>query len=179
MMELKHTLRMPKTEFDMKANLPKKEPVFAKKWEDERLYERMLKQNENKTPFVLHDGPPYANGLIHLGHAMNKILKDIVVRSHSMLGYYTPFIPGWDTHGLPIENAIQKLGHNRKDMTLAAFRTLCEKYAYEQVEKQMEGMKRLGTIGDYDHPYITLQKIYEANQIKIFGKMATDGLIYK
>lgn len=178
-MELKKTLRMPKTSFDMKANLPNKEPKFVEQWETERLYEKMLERNAGKPTFVLHDGPPYANGLIHLGHAMNKMLKDFVVRSHSMMGYYTPFIPGWDTHGLPIENAIQKLGHNRKQMELAAFRKLCETYAYEQIEKQMEGMKRLGTVADYDHPYITLQNEYEANQVKIFAKMAMDGLIYK
>ena len=129
--------------------------------------------------FVLHDGPPYANGRIHIGHALNKVLKDVVVRSHFMAGFRTPFTPGWDTHGLPIETAIQKEGVNRKTMSVAEFRKKCEAYALNQVRIQMADMKALGTVADYDKPYITLDKSYEAHQIRVFAKMAMDGLIYK
>ena len=128
---------------------------------------------------MLHDGPPYANGDIHIGHALNKIIKDVIVRSHYMNGYYTPYIPGWDTHGLPIETAITKLGYDRKKMPLADFRALCYDYAMKQVENQKNGFLSLGCVGDYDAPYITLKKEFEASQIRIFGKMAMDGLIYK
>ena len=178
-MELKETLLMPKTDFEMRGNLPKKEPLFLEEWEKQDIYNKMIDQRKDKTPFVLHDGPPYANGNIHVGHALNKILKDIVIKSKSMQGYYTPFIPGWDTHGLPIENAIQKLGHNRKGMPTSEFRKLCYDYALQQVEKQKGDFKRLGAFADYNHPYITLQKEFEAKQLEIFAKMAEDGLIYK
>ncbi|MBQ9987274.1 MAG: class I tRNA ligase family protein, partial [Erysipelotrichales bacterium] len=178
-MELKDTLLMPKTDFEMRGNLPKKEPLFLEEWAKEDLYNKMIEARKGNTPFVLHDGPPYANGNIHVGHALNKILKDIVVKSRAMMGYYTPFIPGWDTHGLPIENAIQKLGHNRKAMATSEFRKLCYDYALQQIEKQKSDFKRLGAFADYDHPYVTLHKEFEANQIKIFAKMAMDGLIYK
>lgn len=136
-------------------------------------------KREGCEAFVLHDGPPYANGDIHLGHALNKVLKDVILRSKFMAGYKVPYIPGWDTHGLPIETAIQKLGHNRKEMELSDFRKLCYNYALEQVERQKAGFLSLGVVGDYDHPYITLQKEFEAHQIDIFGKMAMNGLIYK
>ncbi|MBE6115048.1 MAG: isoleucine--tRNA ligase [Erysipelotrichaceae bacterium] len=178
-MELKDTLLMPKTDFEMRGNLPKKEPLFLEEWAKEDLYNKMIEARKGNTPFVLHDGPPYANGNIHVGHALNKILKDFVVKSRAMMGYYTPFIPGWDTHGLPIENAIQKLGHNRKAMATSEFRKLCYDYALQQIEKQKSDFKRLGAFADYDHPYVTLHKEFEANQIKIFAKMAMDGLIYK
>ena len=128
---------------------------------------------------MLHDGPPYANGDIHLGHALNKILKDVINKSKFMEGYKVPYIPGWDTHGLPIETAVTKLGYDRKKMDIAAFRKVCYDYAMEQVEKQKAGFLSLGSIGDYDHPYITLTKDFEAEQIRIFGKMAMEGLIYK
>ena len=124
-MEYKDTLHMPNTEFEMRGNLPNKEPDILKKWEEDDHYHKILKKNEGKTPFVLHDGPPYANGNLHAGTAMNRIIKDIIVRSKAMLGYYTPFFPGWDTHGLPIENAIQKLGVNRKQVSAKEFREKC------------------------------------------------------
>jgi len=178
-MDYKNTLLMPVTEFEMRGNLTKKEPLFQKRWEDGKLYEAMLKKRDGAPTFVLHDGPPYANGNIHIGHALNKTLKDMVVRSHFMMGYQTPFIPGWDTHGLPIENAIQKLGHNRKTMSVVEFRKLCNDYALQQVAKQMADMKALGTVADYDHPYMTLQKEFEANQIDVFAKMALSGMIFK
>ena len=178
-MEYKDTLLMPKTEFEMRGKLPTKEPGFQKRWLEQNIYEKMLEKREGCENFVLHDGPPYANGDIHLGHALNKILKDVIVRSKFMDGYKVPFIPGWDTHGLPIETAIQKLGHNRKEMELSKFRELCHNYALEQVERQKAGFLSLGTVGDYDHPYITLQKQFEAHQIDVFAKMALSGLIYQ
>ena len=178
-MEYKDTLQMPKTEFEMRGNLPNKEPDILKKWEDDDHYHKILEKNKDKTPFVLHDGPPYANGNLHAGTAMNRIIKDIIVRSKGMLGYYTPCFPGWDTHGLPIENAIQKLGVNRKEVSAREFREKCEEYAHSQIKKQMETEKRLGQIGDYDNPYITLNKEFEGRQIRAFAKMALDGMIFQ
>ena len=178
-MDYKETLHMPKTAFEMRGNLTKKEPGFQKRWQDEKLYEKMLERREGAESFVLHDGPPYANGDIHLGHALNKVLKDVIVKSHFMEGYKTPYIPGWDTHGLPIETAVTKLGYDRKKMGIAEFRKICYDYALKQVANQKAGFLSLGSIGDYDHPYITLQKGFEKHQIEIFGKMAMKGLIYK
>ncbi len=178
-MEYKNTLLMPKTDFEMRGKLPTKEPKIQETWREEKLYEKMLEKREGCKSFVLHDGPPYANGDIHLGHGLNKTLKDVIVRSKFMAGYKTPFIPGWDTHGLPIETAITKLGHDRKKMPLAEFRALCNDFALEQVAKQKVGFLSLGCIGDYNKPYITLQKGFESKQIEVFGKMAMSGLIYK
>ena len=178
-MDYKDTLHMPKTDFEMRGNLVKKEPKFQKRWQDIDLYGKMLEKRKDAQPFVLHDGPPYANGDIHLGHALNKILKDVINRSKYMAGYQVPYIPGWDTHGLPIETAVTKAGYDRKKMGIAEFRKICHDYALEQVARQKAGFLSLGSIGDYDHPYITLQKEFEAKQIEVFGKMALDGLIYK
>jgi len=178
-MEYKDTLHMPKTEFEMRGNLPSKEPDILKKWEEDDHYHKILEKNEGKMPFVLHDGPPYANGNLHAGTAMNRIIKDIIVRSKAMLGYYTPFFPGWDTHGLPIENAIQKLGVNRKQVSAKEFREKCEEYARKQIAQQMATEKRLGQVGDYEHPYITLNKEFEGRQIRCFAKMALDGMIFQ
>lgn len=178
-MEYKDTLHMPKTDFEMRGNLPNKEPDILKKWEEDDHYHKILEKNKDKTPFVLHDGPPYANGNLHAGTAMNRIIKDFIVRSRAMAGYYTPFFPGWDTHGLPIENAIQKLGVNRKEVSAKQFREKCEEYAHSQIKQQMETEKRLGQIGDYDNPYITLNKEFEARQIRSFAKMALDGMIFQ
>ena len=143
------------------------------------LYNKVREKNKGKTPFVLHDGPPYANGNIHIGHAMNKILKDFVNRYKMMSGYDMIYIPGWDTHGLPIEQAVTNSGVDRKSMDKADFRALCEKYAYEQIEKQKKGFKELNVLADWDHPYITLQKELEARQIEVFAEMAKKGLIFK
>ncbi len=178
-MNYKDTLLMPKTDFEMRGNLAKKEPGFVQRWQEMKLYEKVLKQNEGKPAFVFHDGPPYANGDMHMGHMMNKVIKDVIVRYKNMTGYYCPFVPGWDTHGLPIESAIQKLGVDRKKMSTAKFREKCYDYALKQVDRQKEQLIRMGTFADYDHPYLTLQKEFEADQIEIFGKMALDGLIYK
>ncbi len=177
--DYKDTLAMPKTAFEMRGNLGVREPLFQKKWYDMNLYEEVLKKNTGHPFFVLHDGPPYANGNIHIGHALNKILKDFVLRYKTMQGFYTPYIPGWDTHGLPIEVAITKSGVNRKEISTAEFRAKCEEYAYNQVAKQKENFKRLGVLGNFDDPYITLQHYFEAEQIRVFAKMALDGLIFK
>ncbi|MBR4421196.1 MAG: isoleucine--tRNA ligase, partial [Erysipelotrichaceae bacterium] len=178
-MEYKDTLNMPDTGFEMRGNLPNKEPVILKKWEEDDHYHKILAKNQDHTPFILHDGPPYANGNLHAGTAMNRIIKDIIVRSKGMLGYYTPFFPGWDTHGLPIENAVQKLGVDRKKVSAREFREKCEEYAHEQIKGQMETEKRLGQMADYDNPYITLHKDFEARQIRCFAKMAMDGMIFQ
>lgn len=178
-MDYKDTLFMGKTDFEMRGNLNTKEPNIQKKWYAMHLYEKVLKKNESKREYTLHDGPPYANGDIHLGHSLNKILKDFVVRYKNMNGFKSVYIPGWDTHGLPIENQLQKSGVKRKEMSIADFRKLCEEYAYKQVERQKAGFLRLGVLGDYDHPYITLQHDFEKDQILIFAKMAEKGLIYK
>lgn len=179
MKDYKDTLFMGKTDFEMRGNLANKEPLIQEKWKSIDLYNKVIKKNEGKREYTLHDGPPYANGDIHLGHALNKILKDFVVRYKNMNGYKSVYIPGWDTHGLPIENALQKAGVSRKDKTTAEFRNLCTEYAYKQVERQKKGFMRLGVLGDFDHPYITLQHDFERDQILVFAKMAEKGLIYK
>ena len=178
-MDYKDTLLMPKTDFEMRGNLTKKEPLILEKWEKMHLYDLMTQQNKDKPYFMLHDGPPYANGNLHMGTAMNRCLKDFVVKSKHMMGYNTPFYPGWDTHGLPIENAMAKLGYDRKKMSVAEFREKCQQYAQSQIEIQKTTEKRLGTVADFDHPYITLHKSFEADQIRTFGKMATKGLIFQ
>ncbi len=178
-MDYKDTLLIMKTDFEMRGGLVKKEPLTQKKWEEDKIYEKRLQLNEGNEPFVLHDGPPYANGNLHVGHALNKILKDFVVRSKSMQGYYSPFIPGWDTHGLPIETAVTKKGVNRKEHSISDFRRMCHEYALEQVENQKVAFKEYSILGEWDNPYITLQKYYEARQIEVFAKMVEKGLIFK
>lgn len=178
-MKIKDTLNLLKTDFSMRANLSEKEPKMQKNWDDKQLYEKMLERNQDNTPFILHDGPPYANGNIHIGHALNKISKDIIVRYKNMAGFYTPYIPGWDTHGLPIETALTKSGVDRKSMSVAEFRKLCEEYAWKQIEQQRKDFKRLGVQGEWDNPYVTLTPDYEAAQIRVFGEMAKKGYIYR
>ena len=174
------TLNLPKTDFPMRAGLPAREPEMLKRWEELDVYNEMLKKNEGKPRFNLHDGPPFSNGPIHMGHALNKTIKDFITRSYAMRGYYTPYIPGWDNHGMPIESAIikeQKLNH--KAMSVADFRSACEAYAEKYIGIQMEGFKRLGVIGDWEHPYKTMSKGFEADEVRIFGKMYKNGHIYK
>lgn len=178
-MDYKDTLHMPNTAFEMRGNLPRKEPGIQQKWEEMRLYDKMVAAREGRPLYVLHDGPPYANGNLHMGTAMNRCLKDFVVKSRHMSGYQISFYPGWDTHGLPIENAMPKLGYDRKKMSTADFRAKCEEYALKQIEVQKATEKRLGTVADFDNPYITLQKTFEADQIRTFGKMALKGLIFQ
>lgn len=179
-MDYKDTLLMPKTDFPMRGNLPNREPEIQGKWEDMDIYSLVQKRTEGRPMFVLHDGPPYANGDIHMGHALNKVLKDFIVRSRSMSGYHAPYVPGWDTHGLPIETALTKNKKvKRKEMTVAEFRKLCEEYAWQQIEGQKTQFKRLGVRGDWENPYVTLKPEFEAQQIKVFGEMAKKGYIYK
>jgi len=175
------TLNLPKTDFPMRGGLPQKEPEMLREWEEKDLYKKRLDRNRNTgKKFVLHDGPPYANGGIHLGTALNKVLKDIIIRYYDMKGYYTPYIPGWDTHGLPTEQkAIKELGLNRHEVDPVVFRQACEKIAMKYLDIQRESFKRLGVMGDWDNPYITLKPEFEAKQIEVFGKMAELGCIYK
>lgn len=178
-MRIKDTLNLGKTKFPMRGNLPVKEAQRQQEWEEQQVYGRRQKLNADKPTFVLHDGPPYANGNIHMGHAMNKISKDFIVRAKSMMGFRAPYVPGWDTHGLPIEQQLKKAGVNRKTMSTAEFREKCREYALEQVDKQRTDFKRLGVAGEWENPYLTLHPEFEAQQIRVFGKMVERGLIYK
>ncbi|MCT3601795.1 isoleucine--tRNA ligase [Lactobacillus acidophilus] len=178
-MRIKDTLNLGKTKFKMRGNLPVREAEWEKEWEDNHLYEQRLKLNEGHPRFDLHDGPPFANGNIHMGHALNKISKDIIVRYKNMNGYYAPYVPGWDTHGLPVEQQLAKKGIDRKTMDRAKYRELCRQYAEEQVQKQMTDFKRLGVMADWDNPYITLQHEFEGQEIRVFGEMYKKGYIYK
>ncbi|EHJ07055.1 isoleucine--tRNA ligase [Staphylococcus simiae] len=178
-MDYKETLLMPKTDFPMRGGLPNKEPKIQEQWDAEDQYHQALEKNKGNKTFILHDGPPYANGNLHMGHALNKIIKDFIVRYKTMQGFYAPYVPGWDTHGLPIEQALTKKGVDRKKMSTAEFREKCKEFALEQIELQKKDFKRLGVRGDFNDPYITLQPEYEAAQIRLFGEMADKGLIYK
>lgn len=179
-MNYKDTLLMPKTEFPMRGNLPNKEPEIQEEWAEKDIYQMVLERTKGRPTFILHDGPPYANGDIHMGHALNKILKDFIVRFKSMNGFHAPYVPGWDTHGLPIETALTKNKKvKRKEMSTAEFRKLCEEYAWKQIEGQRNQFKRLGVRADWDNPYVTLKPEYEARQILVFGEMAKRGYIYK
>ena len=179
MVELKDTLLMPKTKFPMRGNLPNKEPEFLKRWEEMDLYRKVLEKNAGKPSYVLHDGPPYANGNIHIGHALNKILKDFIVKYKNMNGFVSNYVPGWDTHGLPIEQVLVNNGVDRKSMPATKFRNKCKDYALKQVDKQRADFKKLGVIGDWENPYLTLDQKFEAEQIRVFGKMVDKGYIYK
>lgn len=163
----------------MRGGLPNKEPKMQEDWAAMNLYEAVQEKNAGKPTFILHDGPPYANGAIHTGHAMNKIIKDMIVRYKGMSGYSSPYVPGWDTHGLPIEQQLAKKGVKRKEMSPVEFRELCEKYAREQIDIQRTGFKRLGVQAEWDNPYITLDPVFESNEIKVFGRMAEKGYIYR
>ena len=178
-MRIKDTLNLGKTKFKMRGNLPVREAEWQKQWRENKLYEQRLKLNEGKPRFDLHDGPPFANGNIHMGHALNKISKDIIVRYKNMNGYYAPYVSGWDTHGLPVEQQLAKKGVDRKSMDRAKYRELCRQYAEEQIQKQMNDFKRLGVMADWDHPYVTLQHDFEAQEIRVFGEMYKKGYIYK
>ncbi|MCB9499521.1 MAG: isoleucine--tRNA ligase [Erysipelotrichaceae bacterium] len=177
-MEIKESLLMPKTNFEMRGNLNKKEPILVDKWNKEKVYEKMNEEGK-LGEYALHDGPPYANGAMHCGHMLNRILKDFVVRYKNMSGYRTPFVFGWDTHGLPIENMVTKSGVNRKTTPIFDFRELCKEYALKQVERQKSDIRRLGCLGDYDNPYLTLLPEFEAREIENFATLAEKGLIYK
>ena len=172
------TLNLPKTSFQMKANLPNKEPKFIKMWQEQEIYFKGI--DKDKPSFILHDGPPYANGEIHIGHALNKILKDIILKYKRLRGYNAPYIPGWDTHGLPIELKVtEKLGSKAKEMSPAEIRELCAEYAKKWVGIQREGFVRLGVLGDWENPYLTLKPEYEAKQLEVFGELYENGYIFK
>ena len=179
-MDYSKTLNLPQTDFPMRGNLPEREPETLKLWEEKDIYREVQQKNTGKPKFILHDGPPYANGDIHLGHTLNKVLKDIIVKFKSMDGYDAPYVPGWDTHGLPIEQqAIKALGINRHEVGQVEFRQRCKEYALKYVDIQREEFKRLGVRGDWENPYLTLQPHFEAKQIEVFGEMAKRGYIYK
>ncbi|MCI1279747.1 MAG: isoleucine--tRNA ligase [Nitrospira sp.] len=179
-MDYKSTLNLPKTDFPMKANLPQREPEMLARWEQEKLYERIQESRQGFPRYVLHDGPPYANGRIHIGHALNKILKDIIVKSKTMSGYQVPYVPGWDCHGLPIEHQVLKdLGDKKRDLDALAIRKLCKEYAQKYVSIQREEFQRLGVLGDWQQPYLTLNPAYEGTIIREFGRFVERGGVYK
>ncbi len=179
-MNYKDTLNLPKTEFPMRANLSKREPEIQEFWKENNIYEEALKQREGNEQFILHDGPPYANGDIHIGHALNKILKDIVTRYNHLKGFQAPYVPGWDTHGLPIEHKVTKeLGEKRKELSISELRDMCKDYALKYVDRQRDQFKRLGVWGEWDNPYITLNPEYEAKQIEVFAQMALKDIFYQ
>ena len=179
-MDYNKTINLPKTDFPMRAGLPKREPEMLKRWQEQDVYHGMLKKNEGKPLFNLHDGPPFSNGSIHMGTAMNKALKDIITRSYAMRGYYTPYIPGWDNHGMPIESAIIKQNKlNHKAMSIPDFRSACHDFALHYVGVQKEAFMRMGVLGDWDHPYLTMNPGFEAEEVKVFGEMYKKGYIYK
>ena len=179
-MDYGKTLNLPKTDFPMRGNLPTREPEMQAWWQEVDIYQKVQERTSGRPKFILHDGPPYANGDIHIGHALNKVLKDMIVRYKSMSGYDSPYVPGWDTHGLPIEHAIIKNEKiDRHAVGVAEFRDRCAQYAYSYIDKQRTQFKRLGVRGDWENPYITLKPEYEARQIRVFGEMAKKGYIYK
>ena len=179
-MDYKATLNLPRTDFPMKANLPQREPEWLARWSQERLYERIQQAGQGRPLYVLHDGPPYANGRIHIGHALNKILKDVIVKSKTMSGYRAPYVPGWDCHGLPIEHQVMKeLGEKKKDLDTLAIRRLCKEYAEKFYKIQRDEFQRLGVLGEWEQPYLTLAPQYEATILREFGKFVERGGVYK
>ncbi|OQW92353.1 MAG: isoleucine--tRNA ligase, partial [Beggiatoa sp. IS2] len=180
MKDYKETLNLPKTDFPMRGNLPKREPERLRYWEEIGLYQKLRQQGEGRPTFILHDGPPYANGDIHIGHAVNKILKDIIVKSRTLSGFNAPYIPGWDCHGLPIELEVEKsLGKADVKISATRFRQACREYATQQIEKQRTDFKRLGIIGDWEHPYLTMDYATEAHIIRALGRIIEAGHLDK
>jgi len=177
-MEYSSTLNLPKTEFSMKANLSQREPLFIKEWDENKIYKKLREKNKNKKKFILHDGPPYANGHIHLGHTLNKVLKDIIVKYNNMRGNDAPYVPGWDCHGLPIELQVQK-SLQGKNYTKNELRKKCREYAKNFVNIQREEFKRLGVLGDWDNPYLTMSNYYEKKIVDTFGELVEKGYIYR
>ena len=178
--EYKDTLNLPRTDFPMKANLALREPQRLAEWDREKIYQRRLACHHNDPPYILHDGPPYANGKTHIGHALNKILKDFVIKSRSMEGYSTPYIPGWDCHGLPIEHQVlKKLGPKKRGMSTVDIRRLCREYAEKYINLQRDEFKRLGIFADWENPYLTMAPDYEAAIIREFSKIVETGTLYR
>ena len=180
MVDYKKTLNLPETRFPMRGDLAKREPGMLQSWYDDDLYGTIRDARRGRKSFILHDGPPYANGNIHIGHSVNKILKDIIVKSKTLSGFDAPYIPGWDCHGLPIELKVEgKVGKPGQKVTPAEFREECRRYAKSQVEAQKADFKRLGVLGDWDNPYLTMNFDTEANIIRALGKVAANGHLMK
>ena len=180
MPEWKNTVNLPRTGFSMKANLQTAEPEWLARWQEMDLYGEIRKRRAGQPKFVLHDGPPYANARIHIGHALNKILKDFIVRSRTMAGFDAPYVPGWDCHGLPIELKVDReLGSKKKEMSVADFRRACRKYAEEHVQIQREEFERLGVTGLWSKPYLTMNYGYQAAIVRALGKFVEQGMVYK
>ena len=176
MNDYKNTLNLPQTDFPMKANLAQREPEILKRWQEMNLYRKLREQGRGRPKYVLHDGPPYANGDIHIGHAVNKILKDIIVKSRALSGFDAPYVPGWDCHGLPIEHAVEKkIGKAGVQVEPTRFRQACREYAQEQVERQREDFIRLGVLGDWDNPYLTMNYAFEADIVRALGRIVASG----
>src|SRR5699024_7556290 len=176
MSDYKHTLNLPETDFPMRGNLPKREPGRVSQWQEMKLYQRLRAARQGREVFVRHDGPPYANGSIHIGHAVNKILKDIIVKSKNLAGFDAPYVPGWDCHGLPIEHKVeQRIGKVGHKVDAATFRTECRQYAQSQVDGQREDFIRLGVLGDWDNPYLTMNYKFEADTIRALGVIVDNG----
>src|SRR6185503_10963685 len=179
MADYKHTLNLPDTPFPMRGDLAKREPLRVKEWNEKGVYKRLraVAKSQNRPRFVLHDGPPYANGDIHIGTAVNKILKDMVVKSKSLAGFDAPYVPGWDCHGMPIEAQIEKM--HGKNLSTAETQRLCRAFATEQIERQRTDFKRLGVLGDWDNPYLTMAYGNEADEIRLLGKLLEKGYVYR
>ena len=181
-MEYKQTLNLPQTDFPIRANLGKVEEEFLAKWENDDIYHRIQEKNQNKDKYILHDGPPYPNGDIHLGHALNKVLKDIVVKYKSMAGFHAPYVPGWDCHGLPIETQLLKTeigDKTKRDERYYWFREKCKDYALKYVDLQRREFKKLGVFGEWDKPYLTIDHSYEEKIVELFGVLAEKGYVYR
>ncbi|MCU7812431.1 MAG: class I tRNA ligase family protein, partial [Candidatus Thiodiazotropha sp. (ex Notomyrtea botanica)] len=180
MSDYKQTLNLPKTDFPMRGNLAQREPERLKQWAEMDLYQKVRETSAGRPTFILHDGPPYANGDIHIGHAVNKILKDIIVKSRTLDGFDAPYVPGWDCHGLPIELQVEKkIGKPGKKVSVAQFRKACREYARKQVDGQWEDFKRLGVMGDWDNPYLTMDHQFEADIIRSLGKIVANDHVQK
>src|ERR1700722_839671 len=176
----KYPVNLLDTPFPMRGDLPKREPQWVKEWQDNKIYKKIRAASKGRKKFILHDGPPYANGDIHLGHAVNKVLKDMVVKSRSLAGFDAPYVPGWDCHGLPIELQVEKkVGKAGQKVDAKAFRAACRDYAKEQVSKQREDFKRLGILGSWDDPYLTMNFQYEADQLRALSEVIRRGHLYK
>jgi len=180
MKDYKDTLNLPKTDFPMRGNLPKREPELLKRWDSINIYQLLRDKCQGRPKFVLHDGPPYANGDIHIGHAVNKVLKDMIVKARTLSGFDAPYIPGWDCHGLPIELQVEKtIGKVGSQIDARRFRQACREYALQQMERQRADFKRLGVVGDWDNPYLTMDYHTEANIIRALGRIIATGHVDK
>src|SRR6201989_2417723 len=181
--DLKKTVNLPKTDFSQKANLGQMEPARLKKWQEMKLYEQVANARKGREKFILHDGPPYANADIHIGTALNKILKDIVVKSRTMMGYDAPYVPGYDCHGLPIEQYVEKdldkKGKKKSDLSVVSFRRACREHAAKSLKNQTRDFQRLGILGEWDHPYLTMSNHYEAETARMFARFVERGWVYK